>query len=184
MKILIKMFLVLVFSAVMISAQDMDYKKSVGYVDFGSFTEYEYGDEVTEVLLEENLLKMAAKFAKSDDPSTFNLLNGLKLVKVNTFTVNAKDYKDVENRINKIDKDLLNKKWDRIVKTRGANEIANVYIKTDYNSKVNGLVVTTIGKNGEASFINIVGDINLEDVSKLSTQFNIHQLDTVKKGKK
>jgi len=183
MKKLINTFAILFLFSAALFAQKGDYKNSPGYVDFGDLSKFESGDKVTEVLLEENLLKMAANFAKQDNPEAFDLLNGLKLVKVNSFEVNLKNQSEIEGKINRIDKDLLSKNWERIVKTRGADENANVYIKTDNNNKIYGLVVTTISKNQEASFINIVGNINLEDLGKLSHNLNIPSIDTASKKK-
>jgi hypothetical protein len=42
-----------------------------------------------------------------------------------------------------------------------------------------GLVVLALDKPGEAAFVNIVGDINLETIGKLTNRFNIPALDKV-----
>ena len=42
---------------------------------------------------------------------------------------------------------------------------------------IEGLVVTQVEKGGEAVFVNIVGDINLETISKLGSKFDIPGID-------
>ena len=160
-------------------AQNTDYKKEAGYVEFGDLSSLESGDNVTEVLLDERLLKLASGFSKKDSPELKNLLSGLKLVKVNSFGISEKNEDRVLSKIKQLDQELIGKNWDRIVKTREHGENTNVYIKTNGGNSVVGLVVTTIDTKGEASFINIVGNIDMETVSKLSENFNIPSLDSV-----
>jgi hypothetical protein len=175
----IKYLLLLLILPAVIIAQEKDYSKEPGYVDFGDLTQFEVDDNLTEIFLEESLLKMVSKMSNEEDKETANLLGGLKLVKVNVFQVDQKNEKNVQNRIIEIDKMLMSKKWNRIVKSRSKGEVANVYIKQDSNNKIAGLVVTTIEDKGEAAFINIVGQIDLEQMGKLGTKFNIPSLDSV-----
>jgi hypothetical protein len=166
---------------VMLFAQDRDYSNEPGYVDFGNLTQFENDDNITEVLLEENLLKMVSKMSKEDDPELTNLLGNLKLIKVNVFQVDDKNQKSVQNKITEIDKMLSGKNWSRIVKSKQKGEMAYVYIKEDSNNKIAGLVVTTIQDKGEAAFINIVGQIDLEQIGKLGDKFNIPDLNGIDK---
>ena len=67
----------------------------------------------------------------------------------------------------------MNKGWDRIVRTKSKEETVNVYILTNNEEKIEGLVVASFEKNGDATFVNIVGDINLETIGELSNKFDI-----------
>jgi hypothetical protein len=180
MKHLAKYFAVLFFVLVgFTSAQDKDYSKEPGYVDFGDLTSFETGEGVTEVYLEENLLKMVAKIAKESEPDVNELLNGLKLIKVNSFEVNDKNEAQLLSRMQEIDKQLSGKSWQRIVKRKAKDEAAYVYVRTGNADKFTGLVVLALDKPGEAAFVNIVGDINLETIGKLTNRFNIPALNKV-----
>lgn len=160
-------------------AQNTDYKKEPGYIEFGDLSSLESGDNVTEVILDEKLLKLAAGVQKKGHQELNNLLSGLKLVKVNSFAVTSKNEERVLNKMKSLDQELTSNNWSRIVKTREHGSNANVYIKTNGNNNVVGLVVTTVSSKGEASFINIVGNIDLETISSLSDNFNIPSLDSV-----
>ena len=160
-------------------AQDEAVKSSPGYVDFGNLAQFENSEMVAEVVLGENLLKVVSKFTQSDEPELSALVGGLKLIKVNAFEVNADNRDKIKNKINAIDKQLIGKNWDRIVRVRDREETAYVYIKTTDKGDIEGLVVLAIDEKGEAAFVNIVGKINLEAIGKLGDKFDIPSLDKI-----
>jgi hypothetical protein len=184
MKALTKLavLLVLFFSTAAI-AQNKDYSNEPGYVDFGNLANFETEDMATEVILEDYLLKMVSKITKNEDNDLSELIGGLKLIRVNAFEVNAENEGVLTDKVGKVDSELLGDGWDRIVKSRSKSESAYVYIKTDRSDNIFGLVVMAIDGNGEAVFVNIVGDINLETISKLGSKFDIPALDQIN-GKK
>lgn len=184
MKNIIKIFLAItILFSITSFAQDKkeDYSKYPGYVNFGNLSPYLKSDNVTEINIESYLLKMVSNLTEKDDPELSKMLAGLKLIKVYSFNVNAGDTKDLNKKINQIDNSLTNKNWDRIVKVKSPDENTNVYIKTTPNQKtIVGLVVTALEKNGESSFINIVGNIDMDALGRLGQKFNIPALDSIK----
>lgn len=184
MKNIIKIFLVItvLFSITSFAQEKEDYSKEPGYVDFGNLSPFLKGDKVTEINVESYLLKMVSNLTKKDDPELSKMLGGLKLIKVYSFDVNAKDSKDLNTKIDQIDNSLSNKNWDRIVKVKSPQENTNVYIKTTPDQKeIVGLVVTALEKNGKSSFINIVGNIDMDALGRLGEKFDIPALDSIHK---
>lgn len=185
MKTLIKLTVVmLMFIISTATAQKKDYSNEPGYVDFGNIAQFETDEMVTEVILEEHLLKMVSKITKGEDEELSSLINGLKLIKVNVFEVNEADEEQITDKITSIDSKLMDNGWDRIVKSRSKKESAYVYIKTDNSDQIFGLVVMAKEKSGEAAFVNIVGNINLEAIGKLSEKFDIPSLGHIKNDDK
>jgi len=180
MKTLINLFALVFFvAAVNVTAQEeTDYSIYPGFANFGDLSALEDGEMVTEILIEEKLLKMVSKFTK-DDPELSDLIGGLKLIKVNTFEVTPNNEAELMNRAKSIDKDLMKNNWDRIVKTKSKGEVANVYIKTAGDDEFVGITVVAIDEGGEAAFVNIVGTINMETLGKLGQKFDIPGLDSV-----
>lgn len=164
-------------------AQKNDYSSYNGYIDFGDLAKFETGEEVTEVLIEEHLIRMVAKLAKNEEPEVSSVLDGIKLIKVHAFEVSDGNAEELSNKVKSIDAELMNRGWDRIVKTKSKNESTNVYILTNNEEKVEGLVVASVEKGGEATFVNIVGDINLETIGELSGKFDIPHINEVHKDK-
>ena len=193
MKKLIGSFLaIIVFVAFTAYPQDKtDYSKFPGYVDFGSMSKFMSGDNVTEINLDANLLKMLSKMGGEDNKDFTDVVSGLKLIRVNSFGLDAANEQDIKNKINAIDQSLMSKNWQRIVKIKEQGEYTNVYVlpSSDYENFL-GLCVTAIdshGKKGkgrpEATFVNIVGNINMSQLGKLGDKFNIHALENMKKKK-
>jgi hypothetical protein len=181
MKKLISLISVLfLFTAANLLGQEQDYSKYAGYANFGDLSGMEDGEEVTEILIEEKLLRMVSKFTK-DDVELSDLIGGLKLIKVNTFEVTPSNTEQLMKRAKAIDKDLISKNWDRIVKTKSKGEVANVYIKTKGDDEFIGLTVVSIDEGGEAAFVNIVGNINMDALGKLGQKFDIPGIDNIKK---
>ena len=156
-----------------------DVTSEPGYVDFGDLTKFESSTGVTEVILDEELLAALAQISTEEDPNVMEILNGLKLVKANVFEVNESNKSELEEKVKSIDSKLSSSGWKRIVKTKSEDEIANVYIKQNNNKQIVGLVVTSVEKDNEAAFVNIVGTIDLATLGRLGKQFNIHQLGDV-----
>lgn len=166
-----------------INAQTDDVKNEPGYVEFGDLTSFESSTSVTEVILDEELLSVLATISDEKDPNIMSILDGLKLVKANIFKIDKSNQEELKNRVADIDSKLSNTDWKRIVRTRSASELANVYIKYNSDKKITGLVVTSFEKDGEAAFVNIVGTIDLATIGKLGKKFNIPHLEGLKHHK-
>lgn len=149
-----------------------------GYVDFGSMEEFQDSEESVEVTIKDPLLSVITKATKKDNPELFELLSGLKLIQVHTFTLKESQRELIKQKINEITSQLHKKGWERIVKAKEPKEKAEIYIKT-VGGKIAGLVVSAIEYGEEAAFVNIVGNINLDSLGKLSNQFHIPGLDSL-----
>lgn len=177
MKTITKYLTVLLFLfALSLTAQQKDFTKEPGYVDFGELAEFETGEAVTEVYIDETLLQMVAKMTKEKEPEMADLLNGLKLVKVNSYEISDENETEILNRMENIAQKLNGTKWQRMVKRKAKDETVYVFVRTGNTEKFTGLVVLAFDKPGEAAFINIVGDIDLASIGKLSNKFDIPAL--------
>ncbi|MFA7287796.1 MAG: DUF4252 domain-containing protein [Melioribacteraceae bacterium] len=174
---------ILFITAVNINAQQTDFTKMSGFFNFGDMTSIAKSEPVTEILVEEPLLKMAAKMAGNEDGAN-ELLNALKVVKVMEYELTINNKHDFETKVDDLDKTLLNNKWERIVKSKSKGGSANVYMKSDGKGNYSGMAVMALGMNGKATFVNVVGDINLDTIGKLSTQFNLDSLKGIGNQKK
>ncbi len=176
------MIIVLLFlmSTALFAQQKTDYSKEPGYFDFSRFTTVKTGDMTTEVNLEEPILKMAGKVADDKNGKVGNMISALKLVKVNEFTIDLKNYAKMEGDIESMDKNLLATHWDRIIRSKNNNDLTNVYVKSGSGGDYVGLVITSLNKTGKVTFVNIIGKIDLATIEQLSDQFNFPDTSKVK----
>ncbi|MHB1688072.1 MAG: DUF4252 domain-containing protein [Ignavibacteriaceae bacterium] len=186
MKNLIKIFLTIFISAsvVTLAQKKDDYSKYPGYFDFGNLSRFIQGDNVTEVNIDSHLLNMMSESSNNNDDDMSRIVHGLKLVKVYSFDVKSNEKKELLSKMNEMDNDLTSKNWDRIVKVKEPGEYTFVYIKsTGDNKEVSGIVVSTFDRDGKATFVNIVGNINMDAIGKLSEKFNLPSLGGMDKKK-
>lgn len=167
-------------------AQD-DYKKYPGFVDLSDIDEFKKSEETVEVFITKPLLSLVAAATSSDEDQSFsNLLKNLALIRVETFNVKKKDAEKVKKIIQKVSKKLTKEKWSRIVRVKEKNERVEIFIKPK-GKKIAGLLIMALKPDKEAVFVNIVGNIDMDQLGKLSSKFNIPMMDSLgvkKKSKK
>lgn len=177
----LKLFLVLIFlNGTTLMAQNTEYSKEPGYFDFSKLISMKSGDLVTEIYLEEPMLKMLAKMSESKEESLSAAVSALKLIYVNEFMIDKNQKDKFESTVESIDKELQSQKWDRIIRTKRTENLANVYVKKVANDEFVGLIVIALDKEGKATFVNIVGKVDLETIGKVSKEFHIPHLDDKK----
>ncbi len=149
---------------------------SPGYVDFGKFAP-DAGKQYVEVDINASLLKLAAAFAKHEEPEVAELIGNLERVRVNVFGVDAGNRTATVDRINTFRDKLADEGWDKIVTVREheGDDVA-VFIKQANEDVIHGVVVTVISSDGEAVLVNVVGDVRLEQIAKLGESLDIAPL--------
>ena len=141
--------------------------------------------ETVEVSLDERLLRIAAKFLKSEDPDEAKikeLVSGLKGVYVRVFEFeNPGEY--TTNDLEVMRSQLQAPGWTKIVGVRSRRDGENVDVYLKYQGdNVLGLAILA-AEPKELTVVNIVGPIDLEKLSQLEGQFGIPKLGLVKVGK-
>ena len=124
-----------------------------------------------------------AQASGGEDQALSKLLSNLLLIKVNTFSIDSVITEDLKQKVARIESELGNKKWEKIVRVKEQHELVNVYMKMD-NDLVVGLVVMAVEEGNEAVFVNIVGEIDMESIGKLGSKFDIPKLDSLEIGEK
>jgi hypothetical protein len=159
-----------------------DYSKLPGYVEFATLDIFGQQEPKVEIYLEEPLIDLVSKFVQSEDEELYSVLRKLKLVRVQVFEVTEELAAQFIDRSAKAVKNLDKQGWQRIVRVKDEGENAYIYLKpaADYQS-IDGILVIAVeeGEN-EAVFVNIVGNINPDDVSRLGGHFNIEELDSIR----
>jgi hypothetical protein len=148
-----------------------------GYFDLGQFTPAAKGQFV-EVNLSPGLLKFAAKIAAANEPEAAALLGNLHRVRVNVVGLDDKNRVGMTERIDDIRRKLTSEGWTQIVTVRekdGGDNI-DVHVKQNASDSIDGLVVTVIDRQGEAVFVNIVGNITAEQLGVIAEKFDIDPL--------
>ena len=146
-----------------------------GQVNFGSFSASKGRGEFVEVNVPSNLISLAARFVQAKDPDAAQLLNGLKLVRVNVIGLDDDNREELQKRALKVRADLTGKGWERIVTAQEKDQDVSVYLKMADKTAVQGLAVVVMDVS-DAVFVNVVGDIKPDQIAALGEKLNINPL--------
>lgn len=148
-----------------------------GYVDFGSIAASKKGEYV-EVKLDGFLFRLAAKFAKNEDPAAADLIGGLSSVRVNVVGLDDENRASTLEHVSNVRQQLADKGWEKIVTVRGKHEEdVAIFVKHRGEEAIEGLVVTVVdGRKHEAVFVNIVGNIKPDQLASLGKHLHIDHL--------
>ena len=148
-----------------------------GFVDIGQLMPSANGQFV-EVNLSQGMLKFAAKIAAHQEPEAAELINNLKRIRINVIGMDDSNRADTIAKIESIRRKLESQGWTQMVTVRDKNDGDNVdvHVKQRGDDAIDGLVVTVLDKNGEAVFVNIVGNISADQLGIIADKFDIGQL--------
>ena len=152
-----------------------------GFVDVGQLMASAKGKFV-EVNLSTNMLKFAAKLAARQEPEAAELIGNLKRIRVNVVSLDDTNRKDAVAQIESIRRKLEAQGWTQMVTVReqeGGDNV-DIHVKQHGDDTIEGLVVTVIDHKGEAVFVNIVGNINADQISKVAENLNIEPLKQIR----
>jgi hypothetical protein len=160
-------------------AQETDLKQYSGYVNLEEIKIPEKAGEVTEITLGPALLKLAAKTSEEGDENLTKALGGILGIQVKTFEIDSAEAESIQPIMDKIEANLNRDGWERLIQVKGKNERTVVSIKYD-NDKTAGLFIMSVEPGDEASFVNIVGSIDLNTIGNLGIDLDDSTLDSLK----
>jgi hypothetical protein len=154
-------------------AQEDAMKDFPGYVDFGQLDEI-FGEPSVHIAVGPSLLNMVGALSANDDPETAALFKRLKGVRIQVFensslvgdaaAGNAADYvKTISSRLGAAG-------WESVAMVNSAEEQLRVFMKIN-GAVVEGMTVMTVDE-GEATFINVIGNLNPEELDKVMDTFD------------
>lgn len=149
-----------------------------GYVDLGKFKPAA-GCEFVEVNIGTPMLKVASLFMDHQDADVSALIKNLKHIRVNVIGLDETNRAETTARVEKVRAELETQGWTKMVTVheKGDTEDVAIFVKTNGEETIDGLVVTVIdAQKGEAVFVNVVGNIKPEQLASLGRGLHIDHL--------
>ena len=142
-----------------------------GYVEFADLDGI-YGEPKVMVNLNEVMLGFVSKLNASD-PETNEIIRKLKGVRVNVYDLDGNEQPALD-LLRSVSDDLQPRGWFPIVSVNEDDERVRIFTKVT-NDIMDGLVVMVVDQSGsgEAVFINVVGEIDPEDINRVTDSLNI-----------
>ncbi len=147
-------------------AQDVDVTKLPGYINLDKIKIPGNNEDITEINLGPGLLSLLASFSDEADSAINGKLKGLISLRVKSFPVNGKRAEEIRPIMEEFDKKLRSEKWEEIVRVKKGKEFTVVSYLPGKN-KVSGFFIMSLTPDEDASFINIVGNIDVAQLSKM-----------------
>jgi hypothetical protein len=133
-------------------------------------------DEVVDVTLDASMLRLAAKFLAGNDPDereVRDLISGLQGIYVRSYEF-SKDGEYDRSLLDQV-KSQLGPSWKPLVTVRSKTK-ENVNIMADLRGdRIHGLVIIA-AEPREFTLVNIVGNIDIDRLSKLEGEFGIPKI--------
>ncbi len=168
--------LIILFAGMNVNAQEIDITKHPGYIDLEKIKIPDSAGEITDICLGPALLRMFKSF--DDDDEVASKINGLLSIRVKSFKLNEEVSKQIEPLIDDIQAKLEKEKWEQLVRVKDRDERTIISMKYEKNKPV-GLLIMSYKPNNEVTFANIVGHIDIEEISKLGLGFSNSMLDSL-----
>lgn len=160
-------------------AQDFDLINHPGYINLDDIDIPENARNVTEVCIGPEILQMVNMF--SDEDISKEEFGGFLNITVKTFDVDVDIAESIREKMMEIDKKLKREKWSPLVKSRSGDEFTNVSIKYSKDRKKSlGLFIMSLDPNHEASFVNIVGNIDFNQLKDMDIGIKGSALDSLR----
>lgn len=146
-----------------------------GYVDFSALDKITEEAKV-EVNLKSPMLGLVSKVLGHEDPELRDMLANLKLIRVRVYDLTPQIEKEFLAAGTATTTRLDQSGWERIVRVREDNERVDIYFKPSSNVEwIDGVLIIAV--DTEAAFVNIVGTIRPEHVSRIGAHFDIDDID-------
>jgi hypothetical protein len=157
-------------------ATEKDVEKLPGYIDLNSIEVPAGAEDVRLVDLGPALLRLAAGNEEEGNTELNQLLSQIYSVRVKSFSINEDQTSKLRPQIEQIENKLVQQDWQRLVHIKEGDEIVSVSMKSA-GDRMGGLMVIAFEPGDEATFINIVGDLDLSSLVGLASTMGGIDLD-------
>ncbi len=164
-------------------AQDFDLINQPGYVNLDDIKIPDNAADVTEVSIGPELFEMIRDFSGDKNGPTLPKMDGFMNIQVKTFKVDEKAAAEIRPKMEKLAEKLRKENWVPIVRVRSGEEITNVSMKySKQTKKALGLFIMSLDPSDEASFVNIVGNVDMNMLRNMDLGIHGSALDSLKKA--
>jgi len=150
-------------------AQEDALKGYPGYVDFGELSSV-FGEPTVQISVGESLLGLVGSLSAKEDPEAAELFKRLNGVRVNVFETESMADGAVD-LVKDISSKLSDRGWESVVTVNSKDEQVRIFMMISDDS-VDGITVMAVEEN-EAVFVNVIGDINPAELSRVMDNFDI-----------
>lgn len=165
------------------AAAETDVSKLPGYVDLGQIRVPDGAETLQEIDLGPDLLAAAFKsdeMEPGDARAMAEALEMVKSVRLISFETAGESAVAARSQVDALQKKLEKADWKRIVMMKDKEEYVVVSVLNGPNY-IQGLMVMAVEPD-EATFVNIVGELNLSTMAQLAGELHSQEMEAVLKN--
>lgn len=174
--ILVVAALMLLTPLAAVCGEDDDIKDHPGYINLDDIEIPKTSESMTMIDLGPELLRI---FSKSDDEDAGEKVSRIISIHVRSFESDSIDMEELQPVIERIEKKLERENWKQLIYTKEEDEQTTVSLKYD-EDRILGLLVMSIDPTEEVTFVNIIGDFNLDDLDDFDIDLDDDTLDSLR----
>jgi hypothetical protein len=152
-----------------------DVHENPGFFDVERLLPPESLNVKSEVYLQNHILRMIARMTRSSEPEFSGMLDAIQLLRVLHLDFSAQPPDRASADISKLFQSLSSGKWETLVRNRDADRTLHIAVQTDGEGIVHALVILT-ALDTALTVVNLVGAIDLDQLTRMGSQFNIPEL--------
>jgi len=152
-----------------------DLRKQPGYVDLEWIEIPDDAEEIRDIDLGPALISAAANAEKRGETELYEAFQMIRSIRVVSFTMDDEE-PEIDKAVDRISRELKKKDWRRLIYLRDDEEIVSVSTKSVDDEMV-GLMVLAYEPGREASFVNVVGDLDLAYLLGMAGKLHGESLD-------
>lgn len=165
----------LLVAAPPVSAQDA-LEREEGFVDFKPLEGLFPTLPRIEVNVKGSLLRLVVEASRHEDPALADVLARLRAVQVRTYDLPEDRATSIGRHTETLSRGLTRAGWETVVRVREDDQYVDMFLREN-GDIISGLMVMVVDNDAqEATFVNIVGDIDPAEVALIGRRFDIDPL--------
>jgi hypothetical protein len=169
-------------SAGPVHGQVEDIRDYPGYVNLEWICVPEKAEKVVDVTIGPRLLRIVhEEESRRGTPATQDAGRILSL-QIKSFEVDTASAERMRPALAKFERELVADHWRPVVRVKRPDQLTNVSVKYGSDRKLDGYFIMTMTPGAEASFVNIVGDMQPERLKQMFVNMDQSVLDSLLKS--
>jgi hypothetical protein len=162
-------------------AQVDDIRGYPGYVNLELISVPEKAEKAVDVTIGPRLMRVVRETGRLENETRSEAKRIISL-QVKSFAVNAEDAEKMKPLILEFERQLKKEDWRPVIQMRRPDRLTNVSVKYGRGRKMDGFFIMSVNPGSEASFINIIGDVDPELLKGMLVNVNEDVLDSLRKS--
>ncbi|MEQ9825946.1 MAG: DUF4252 domain-containing protein [Puniceicoccaceae bacterium] len=163
------------------SQEEAPIESHPGYLNIDSVLQGSERYLTSEVYLRNYILRMIARVTKKSEPDFAKMLAAIKLIRVVEFEFDAEGINSTLEKAESLVNHLQKSRWDTLVRSKQSDKTLQICIQSDREDHIYALAIVS-WDSYKMTIVNVVGDIDLDMLSRLGSQFGIDELEDLEES--